>query len=73
VFCLFCQSSVCSKIMEQLGQEDIDCKQRRVAIISQESFYRELNEDELEEAHKGEFNFDHPGKNEYDICSSAIL
>lgn len=47
--------------MEQLGQDDIDCKQRRVVIISQESFYRELDEDELKDANKGEFNFDHPG------------
>ncbi|XP_020906647.1 uridine-cytidine kinase 2 [Exaiptasia diaphana] len=54
------KSSVCARIMEQLGQEDVDSKQRRVAIISQESFYRELNEEELEEAHRGEFNFDHP-------------
>ncbi|XP_048586961.1 uridine-cytidine kinase 2 [Nematostella vectensis] len=54
------KSSVCSKIVEQLGQEDIDSKQRRVAIISQDSFYRELSEEELTEAKRGNFNFDHP-------------
>lgn len=55
------QSSVCARIMEKLGQEEIDCKQRRVAIINQDSFYRELDHSELEEAKRGEFNFDHPG------------
>lgn len=30
-------------------------------IISQDSFYRDLNEEEKKKASKGEFNFDHPG------------
>lgn len=55
------QSSVCDKIMSQLGQDDVDRKQRRVAIINQDSFYKTLNEEEKKKALKGEFNFDHPG------------
>jgi hypothetical protein len=31
------QSSVCDKIMSQLGQDDVDRKQRRVVIINQDS------------------------------------
>lgn len=42
--------------MAKLGQ---DC-QRRVALIKQDSFYRELNEDEFNQARKGCYNFDHP-------------
>lgn len=42
--------------MAKLGQ---DC-QRRVALIKQDSFYRELNAEELQQARKGCFNFDHP-------------
>jgi len=47
--------------MSQLGQDDVDRKQRRVAIINQDSFYKTLNEEEKKKALKGEFNFDHPG------------
>ncbi|XP_031550828.1 uridine-cytidine kinase 2-B-like [Actinia tenebrosa] len=65
------KSSVCSKIMEQLGQDDIDCK-TRVAIIGQESFYRELNEEELRDAGKGEFNFDHPDAFDFEKNYDAI-
>ena len=46
--------------MEQLGQDGVES--RRVVIISQDSFYRELCEDEAEDAKVGNFNFDHPGK-----------
>lgn len=42
--------------MAKLGQ---DC-QRRVALIKQDSFYRELNDDELALAKLGRYNFDHP-------------
>ena len=46
--------------MEQIGQDEI--VSRRVVIISQESFYKELDEDDAREALEGNFNFDHPGK-----------
>ena len=46
--------------MEQLGQDGVES--RRVVIISQDSFYRELCEDEAKEAKVGSFDFDHPGK-----------
>lgn len=42
--------------MAKLGQ---DCQQR-VALIKQDSFYRELSPDELGLARKGCFDFDHP-------------
>ncbi|CAH1799849.1 unnamed protein product [Owenia fusiformis] len=54
------KSSVCKKIMEQLGQNDIDDCKRQVIIVSQDCFYRELNKVEREKAFRGEFNFDHP-------------
>ena len=46
--------------MEQLGQDGVES--RRVVIISQDSFYRELCEDEAKEAKVGNFDFDHPGE-----------
>ena len=48
--------------MEQLGQTEVDRRQRQVAIVSQDSFYRILDDREKELAAKGQFNFDHPGK-----------
>jgi hypothetical protein len=56
------QSTVCKRIMEKLGQVDMDTTQRQVVCISQDSFYRELTPAEKAKAEKGLFNFDHPGK-----------
>lgn len=50
------KSTVCQKIMAKLGQ---DC-QRRVALIKQDSFYRQLTAEESMLAKKACFNFDHP-------------
>ncbi|XP_050297235.1 uridine-cytidine kinase isoform X2 [Anthonomus grandis grandis] len=54
------KSTVCKRIMEKLGQADIDNKQRQVVCVSQDSFYRELTTSEISRAEKGLFNFDHP-------------
>lgn len=54
------KSTVCKRIMEQLGQADMDHTQRQVVSISQDSFYRELTPAEKQRADKGLFNFDHP-------------
>ena len=55
------QSTVCAKIMELLGQNEVDQRQRKVAIVSQDSFYRVLTPDQKAKALKGQYNFDHPG------------
>ncbi|XP_023162234.1 uridine-cytidine kinase isoform X2 [Drosophila hydei] len=54
------KSTVCKKIMEQLGQAEMDHTQRQVVSISQDSFYRELTPAEKLKAQKSKFNFDHP-------------
>ncbi|EDV92505.1 uridine-cytidine kinase isoform X2 [Drosophila grimshawi] len=54
------KSTVCKKIMEQLGQAEMDDTQRQVVSISQDSFYRELTPAEKQKAQKSKFNFDHP-------------
>ena len=58
--------------MQQLGQDDVDHKQRQVVIINQDSFYRPLTEEENARALKGEFNFDHPGTRT-DIPNAVIF
>eukprot|EP01112_Ceratiomyxa_fruticulosa_P004668 TRINITY_DN1520_c0_g1_i1.p1 TRINITY_DN1520_c0_g1~~TRINITY_DN1520_c0_g1_i1.p1 ORF type:complete len:269 (+),score=61.07 TRINITY_DN1520_c0_g1_i1:495-1301(+) len=45
------KTTVCEAILKKLSDQ-------RVAIISQDSFYRSLNHDDLEQVHQ--YNFDHP-------------
>lgn len=54
------KSTVCKKIMTELGQTDMEHDQRQVVTISQDSFYRELNAAEKAKAFQGLYNFDHP-------------
>ncbi|XP_042191788.1 uridine-cytidine kinase 2 isoform X3 [Callorhinchus milii] len=54
------KSSVCTKIVQLLGQNEIDRQQRQVVIVSQDSFYRVLTAEQKGKAIKGQFNFDHP-------------
>ncbi|XP_028830477.1 uridine-cytidine kinase 1 [Denticeps clupeoides] len=54
------KSTVCAKIMELLGQNKVDHRQRKVAIVSQDSFYRVLTHEQKAKALKGQYNFDHP-------------
>lgn len=61
------QSTVCAKIMELLGQNKVDHRQRKVAIISQDSFYRVLTPEQKAKALKGQYNFDHPGRFRFKI------
>lgn len=56
------QSTVCEKIMELLGQNEVDHRQRKVVILSQDRFYKVLTADQKAKALKGQYNFDHPGK-----------
>ena len=48
------KTSVCENIMKELK----DC---RVAMLSLDSFYRSLTEEEI--ANVANYNFDHPGSN----------
>ncbi|XP_067368654.1 uridine-cytidine kinase 2-A isoform X2 [Channa argus] len=66
------KSSVCSKIMELLGQNEIDHHQRQVAILSQDSFYRVLTAEQKAKAVKGQFNFDHPDAFDNDLIMATL-
>ncbi|XP_062571320.1 uridine-cytidine kinase 2-like isoform X1 [Saccostrea cucullata] len=66
------KSSVCAKIMQQLGQDDVDHRQRQVVIINQDTFYRPLTPEENARALKGEFNFDHPDAFDYDFMLRTL-
>lgn len=55
------QSTVCEKIMELLGQNEVDHRQRKLVILSQDRFYKVLTAEQKAKALKGQYNFDHPG------------
>ena len=46
---------------------------RQIVSLSQDSFYRELNDEDLKLAKKGHFNFDHPGKSHKFILIPNVL
>ncbi|XP_078497653.1 uridine-cytidine kinase 2 [Lissotriton helveticus] len=54
------KSSVCSKIVQLLGQNEVDHRQKQVVMLSQDSFYKVLTAEQKAKALKGQFNFDHP-------------
>uniref|UniRef100_UPI0035900616 uridine-cytidine kinase 2 isoform X2 n=1 Tax=Myxine glutinosa TaxID=7769 RepID=UPI0035900616 len=53
-------SSVCGRIMELLGQDEVEQHSRQVAMLSQDSFYRVLTPEQKAKAQRGQYNFDHP-------------
>lgn len=59
--------------MELLGQNKVDHRQRKVAIISQDSFYKVLTPDQKAKALKGQYNFDHPGRTWLQSALSGFL
>jgi len=57
---LFLQSTVCKKIVEGLEKNSKNVR-HHVEVISQECFYKELDDQQRQLAIKGQLNFDHPG------------
>ncbi|XP_076380274.1 uridine-cytidine kinase isoform X2 [Megalopta genalis] len=66
------KSTVCNRIMEKLGQVDMDHMQRQVVCISQDSFYRDLSPAEKRKAEKGQYNFDHPDAFNNDLILQTL-
>ncbi|XP_078045532.1 uridine-cytidine kinase isoform X2 [Augochlora pura] len=66
------KSTVCNRIMEKLGQVDMDHMQRQVVCISQDSFYRDLSPAEKLKAEKGQYNFDHPDAFNNDLILQTL-
>jgi len=66
------KSTVCDLLMEKLGQNNVNIVDKQVVHLSQDSFYRELTEDQAEDAKKGKFNFDHPDAFDNDLMESCL-
>jgi len=66
------KTSVCTILMEKLGQNKVKNGQNQVLHISQDSFYKELDRQELAKANKGMFNFDHPNAFDNELMESCL-
>ena len=66
------KSTVCAKLMETLGQNQMKCVEKEVVSLSQDSFYRELTPQEIAKAEKGMFNFDHPDAFDHHLMETVI-
>ena len=67
------KTSLCRKIMEALERKELSASERRVVVINQDRFYRELNEEESARAAKGEYNFDHPDAFDNELMKQSVL
>ncbi|EPY83340.1 uridine-cytidine kinase 1 isoform a [Camelus ferus] len=65
-------STVCEKIMELLGQNEVDHRQRKLVILSQDSFYKVLTAEQKAKALKGQYNFDHPDAFDNDLMHRTL-
>ncbi|XP_070286516.1 uridine-cytidine kinase 1 isoform X3 [Myotis yumanensis] len=66
------KSTVCEKIMELLGQNEVDHRQRKVVILSQDRFYKVLTAEQKAKALKGQYNFDHPDAFDNDLMHRTL-
>ncbi len=53
------KSSVCRKIIDEIDLINHEHK-KQILIISMDSFYKKLSDEDLQKAEKGELNLDHP-------------
>jgi len=66
------KSTVCQKLVEKLGQNEVNNMEKQVVSLSQDSFYRELHPHEIALAKKGMFNFDHPDAFDNELMESVL-
>jgi len=65
------KSTVCERIMEAVVEQN-NGHERQIISLSQDSFYRELDEAESAQAAKGTFNFDHPDAFDHDLMVNCL-
>jgi uridine kinase len=65
---------VCRKIIEELEALNNDHKNQHVLIISLDSFYKKLSNDELIKAERGDPpNLDHPDSFDEELAHSTLI
>lgn len=66
------KSTVCERLMEGLGQNTVSVEEKQVVHLSQDSFYRALTPEEICQANRGMFNFDHPDAFDNELMESCL-
>jgi len=59
------KTTVCHKIVEELNIP-------WAVLLSQDSFYKVLNQEEIERAERAEYNFDHPDSFDYELLVDTL-
>ena len=59
------KTTLAKRIIEELNVQ-------WVSLLSMDSFYKELNEDEIEKAHKNDYDFDHPDAYDFDLLIQTL-
>lgn len=65
------KSSVCKKIIEELGKLNSSHK-KHVFVISLDSFYKPLSGEDLAKAERGELNLDHPDSYDDELAYKVL-
>merc|ERR1712066_170610 len=65
------KSTVCERIMEAVVEQN-NGHERQIISLSQDSFYRELDDAESAQAAKGTFNFDHPDAFDHELMINCL-
>jgi len=65
------KTTVCEMIIDEI-QKNPDVADASVKILSQDLFYRELTDDQIELAYAGRFNFDHPQAFDFDLFKKTV-
>lgn len=66
------KTTVCERIIEKLGQGQIENHDKKVICISQDSFYKDIDEKDKLRAEKGLYNFDHPDAVDSDTLLATL-
>ncbi|KAI6656028.1 hypothetical protein LOD99_1762 [Oopsacas minuta] len=66
------KTTVCEKIIEQLGAAGIANQEKKVSILNQDSFYKDLTQEEHRLAAVGDYNFDHPDSFDKEFDNNVI-
>lgn len=59
------KTTVAKRIIEELNVQ-------WVSLLSMDSFYKELTDDEIEKAHKSEYDFDHPDAYDFELLIQTL-
>ena len=66
------KTTVCQKIIEQLGGAGLANHGKKVLILNQDSFYKDLTQEEHRLAASDEYNFDHPDSFDKELIIQSL-